>query len=639
MAKRMLKSLITSFTSDGDFLAVLSPNGVVKIWSTNDGSLLAEWKQPDGEPVVSYSCLACSFVGKKRRKERGTLLLALGTSNGDILAVDVLTGEMKWKSTGRHPGGLAGLAFAKKGRSLHVVGTNGMASEMKSEMGEVIREFKASEKPISSSAFLCEEKIFALASSEVRILSLENGEEVLKFSDDVGLLQYVSASDGAKTIITVGYGEKHLQVWRCDINSKTVNKGPALSMQHSPIAIDCKNSPNGEDGTVILAVAESGVAYSWNLKTVSQGEKTNPTKITVKLKKADADQQNSVNVKKSRTSIIAARLNDLEADGQVTAVIGYGSIDTPQFSFVDISNPGENMVISAGDTSETVQENGVPAAKGLHDLESEAATASAQNEKRSKKRAASDPDLETTRDVVDGHIEDMDGVLLDDDQNEPTMGEKLENLNLHDNNESKDQETPESSQAKPPSADSVNILLKQALHADDRALLLECLYNQDKKVIANSISLLKPSDVLNLFHSLVSIIQSRGAVLACALPWLKSLLLQHASGIMSQESSLSALNTLYQLIESRVSTFQSAVQISSCLDFHFSGVVDEGVEENNDVIPLVYEDKDSSDEEGEEELEDAMETDQENEEENEDNIDNDIANGISDFEGIEAMSD
>lgn len=34
---------------------------------------------------------------------------------------------------------------------------------------------------------------------------------------------------------------------------------------------------------------------------------------------------------------------------------------------------------------------------GLHDLESEAATASAQNKKRSKKRAASDPDLETTR--------------------------------------------------------------------------------------------------------------------------------------------------------------------------------------------------------------------------------------------------
>lgn len=637
MARQKLKSLVTSFTSDGDFLAVLSPNGVVKIWSTNDGSLLTEWKQPDGKSIVSYSCLACSFIGKKRRKERGNLLLALGTNDGDILAVDVLTGETKWKSTGRHPGGLAGLAFANKGRNLHVVGTNGMASEMKSETGEVIGEFKASKKPISSFAFLCEEKIFALASSEVQFLSLENGEEVLKFSDDVGPVQYISVSDGAKTIITAGYGEKHLQVWKCDISSKTVNKGPALSMRHSPIAIECKNSPNGEDAAVILAVAESGVAYSWNLKAVSEDEEMNPTKITVKLKKADADQQNLVNVKKSRTSIIAARLNDLEADGQVTAVIGYGSVDNPQFSFVDISNTGENIMISAGDTSETVQENGVPAAKGLHDLESEAATASAQNKKRSKKRAASDPDLETTR---TGHGEDMDGVLVDDDQNEPTMGEKLENLNLHNNNESKGPEIPESSPAKPPSADSVNVLLKQALHADDRALLLECLYNQDKKVIANSISLLKPSDVLKLFHSLVSIIQSRGAVLACALPWLKSLLLQHASGIMSQESSLSALNTLYQLIESRVSTFQSAVQISSCLDFHFSGVVDDGVEENNGVIPLVYEDKDSSDEEGEEESEDAMEMDQENEEEeNEDDQDDDIADGISYLEGIKAMSD
>ena len=39
----------------------------------------------------------------------------------------------------------------------------------------------------------------------------------------------------------------------------------------------------------------------------------------------------------------------------------------------------------------------------------------------------------------------------------------------------------------------------------------------------------------------------RGAVLVSALPWLRSLLLQHASGIMSQESSLIALNSLYQV--------------------------------------------------------------------------------------------
>lgn len=88
--------------------------------------------------------------------------------------------------------------------------------------------------------------------------------------------------------------------------------------------------------------------------------------------------------------------------------------------------------------------------------------------------------------LVTGHGEDMDGVLVDDDLNEPTMGEKLANLNLLDNDKSKSHEIQESVPAKPPSADSVNVLLKQALHADDRALLLECLYNQDKKVVFNS---------------------------------------------------------------------------------------------------------------------------------------------------------
>ncbi|XVF74701.1 hypothetical protein PTKIN_Ptkin13bG0132500 [Pterospermum kingtungense] len=176
----------------------------------------------------------------------------------------------------------------------------------------------------------------------------------------------------------------------------------------------------------------------------------------------------------------------------------------------------------------------------------------------------------------EGHGESTDGVLVDDHLHEPTMGDRLSSLNLVENGKDETHEKQErhesSPLAKPPVADSVNVLLKQALHADDRALLLDCLYTQDEKVIANSVSQLNTSDILKLLQSLVSIIKSRGAVLACALPWIKSLLCQHASGIVSQESFRLALNPLYQLIESRVSTSKSALQISSCLDFLFAGV-------------------------------------------------------------------
>jgi U3 small nucleolar RNA-associated protein 5 len=74
--------------------------------------------------------------------------------------------------------------------------------------------------------------------------------------------------------------------------------------------------------------------------------------------------------------------------------------------------------------------------------------------------------------------------VLDDDPSEPTMGEKLASLNLLDENKSTSEKEQESLVSlKPPSADSVHVLLKQALNADDRALLLDCLYTQDEKVI------------------------------------------------------------------------------------------------------------------------------------------------------------
>ncbi|KAH1253446.1 Endoglucanase 11 [Glycine max] len=88
-----------------------------------------------------------------------------------------------------------------------------------------------------------------------------------------------------------------------------------------------------------------------------------------------------------------------------------------------------------------------------------------------------------TLDFKDQH-EATEGVLLDDDLNEPTMGEKLASLSVLDGNKSRSDIEQESFvPAKPPSADSVHVLLKQALNADDRTLLLDCLFTQNEKVL------------------------------------------------------------------------------------------------------------------------------------------------------------
>jgi U3 small nucleolar RNA-associated protein 5 len=71
---------------------------------------------------------------------------------------------------------------------------------------------------------------------------------------------------------------------------------------------------------------------------------------------------------------------------------------------------------------------------------------------------------------------------------EPTMAEKLASFDLAIEEKEKEKEKGErdgrvtTSFVNLPSADSVHVLIRQALHADDQSLLLDCIYTRDEKV-------------------------------------------------------------------------------------------------------------------------------------------------------------
>nr|XP_043636159.1 WD repeat-containing protein 43 [Erigeron canadensis] len=604
---------ISCFSSKGEIFAAILPDNTLKVWNTNNGNLLAEWKHSDEDSDVQFSCIACSFVGtKKRRKENGTCLVALGTDSGEVFTINATNGELMWKSSGDHHGRIVALSFANQGPKVCVISTDGTTCELNSGTGELLKETKFSKKYISTSVYIFDDKILAAASSKIRVLSLEDGNELLKFSTDSGPVQLMCMLDNSNAIITSGHGDNNLQVWKNKSDTGKVSSGPVLSMRHHPLAIECKNGPSGDD-LVVLSVSESGIVYIWNLKTSTKGN-VDPTKIKVEASKSKTDINDGGKTKKHHNSILAAKIYSISGDDQATALIVYGLLNSPQFALVDVICSGEDIIVNA---SADIQENIVNNGKDQKDV-------------RSKKRAASDADFETAGVNLDiDHADPMDGVQIDDDIGAPTMGEKLASLNIINNEDGSDKKA-EMSTAKPPSADSVHVLLKQALHAEDRALLLDCLSRQNEKVITNSVALLNPSDVFKLLESLISVIQSRGSVVAFALPWLRSLLLLHASSIMSQESSLIALNSLYQLIESRVSTFNSTLQLSSCLDLLYTKTID-GVDEEEPLEPIIYEDE-SDDDESEEDG-DAMDTDEEDNEELE------AVSNVSDLEGSDGMID
>ncbi|KAJ8452786.1 hypothetical protein Cgig2_014549 [Carnegiea gigantea] len=316
---------------------------------------------------------------------------------------------------------------------------------------------------------------------------------------------------------------------------------------------------------------------------------------------------------------------------------------------------------------------------GSSHLALEASVEKHSKKKSRKKRGAPEPDASITENMAYARckltiaalhtVDGEDAYETEVEGNEPTMADKLASLDavVIDNADVDERQDP--SQTAPPSADPVHILLKQALHADDRALLLDSLYNRDDKVIANSVIQLNPIDVFKLLDSLISIIQSRHHLQAsadhespmisskfvsviCRLSILsilnllyavllqgcssgvctsmaKKLLVLHSSRIMSQESSLITLSSLYQLIESRLGTLSPALQLASSVDFLYSGVEDDGLDEYESAPPVIYEDNAESEEV--ESGDDVMDTDEDDNELEE-------LSGISDVDALEGLA-
>ncbi|VAH77918.1 unnamed protein product [Triticum turgidum subsp. durum] len=575
-----------AFSSDGELFAAVSNRRIqVLVWSTRGGQKKAGWTDPIAAQDDSYSCIACSSVQKKHKKDGDLIVVAVGTANGVVLALDS-TGVI-WKSA-CHTGKVISLHFSKQGRVLITASRDGVICELDTWTGKSKNTLKASKKSINSLTLSHDEKFMVVSGKTTKLYSMKDKKEILKIHSDDGPIQLMSVSDEAHALVSYTDNNKEVKVWSCDHQNCTVISTVSLAMHTQPKTVECKRSTSYEAGGIVLAVSKKGVAYVWDLQTLSQ-DQVLPTKISVK-KSLD---------KKGRVSIILARLCDAEEDNIIKVHVVFGSLDCLQFKIVVLGENCEGINLVAESDALASEEQDAKVNNKMDDEQDRQENTNLTRQGRPNKRTASVLDSITDT-VKEGNPE----YNLD----EPTMEQKLESLNLLNKSEFLEEQ---SASLAPPSADSVYILLKQALRADDHAELLKCMYNRDEKVIVKSVSLLTPGDALKLLKFFVSSIQSRGAKLVCLLPWLQTLLSRHMSSIVSQESSLLLLNSLYQLIDARTSTFKSALQLSTTLDYRFSEIADEETDEEEAAAPIIYEDKDTEDEESDI---DAMETDGESEE-------------------------
>ena len=191
----------------------------------------------------------------------------------------------------------------------------------------------------------------------------------------------------------------------------------------------------------------------------------------------------------------------------------------------------------------------------------------------------------------------------------------------------------------PPKADSLAVLLSQALLAEDRALIERCLSVSDPTVVDNTVSRLAPHAATRLLGAALDRMRTKPARGEQLARWMRTVMLHHAGYIASSTKAQAQIVELQRTVESHVAMQRPLLSLLGRLDLllHRRGggagdgdgdgdgdgggpvsTYDEG-DEDVDVVEDALDDGDDS--------EDEWETDEEGdpeEEEDDDDEDSDL---------------
>ncbi|KAF3322743.1 WD repeat-containing protein 43 [Carex littledalei] len=167
MASPNNRDLLTSFSPSSDFFAISSGDGRIKIWDTLKGHLQTEFvditasdesgllsENKRGHLSLDYTCMKWVQLESKKKRKVGASLLVLGTGSGDVLALDVSAGQLKWKVSDCHPGGVTAIAYSANGSFVYTAGADGMVCKIKAPTGMILGTFSVSSKAVSSLCFV-----------------------------------------------------------------------------------------------------------------------------------------------------------------------------------------------------------------------------------------------------------------------------------------------------------------------------------------------------------------------------------------------------------------------------------------------------------------------------------------------------
>lgn len=509
--------------------------------------------------------------------------LVLGTQAGDIRCYDSARAELQWSTAGAVDGAVASLSCSAESPTLLVVGQTGAAALLNLSSGRISKRFSVSKNPVTVARLLTD-SLAVVAGSGVHLYDVTAFTRVHKFTGHANPAAAICATPSGHYICTAAEGERHVAVWDATASKSGKRKHKAAATQLSlpepvlQIAVGCpgnfsKGSLNGHFH--VVAVTQGGAVWLFECTSSSAGQ----------MKSRHWGQSSA-----SSGQVLAAEVEGADLSG-VNLVVATGSTAKPSFERIRLDKTNK----AGGITEFTVGEVQVAGLVGQQAaIQPGEKNSGAQGLKeRPAPVAVVDPGAgaKLANKAVGGKRsaeQDLDLDLIEAEQQEagaaadggisaavegPTFAERLAALQLQENGaqqaaQQAKQDTPAAGAPPvgPLKADSLSVLLSQALQSSDRVLLERCLTVRNEEVIRKTVIRLSSSDAALFLKAAVQRLQSapnRGEQLSS---WIRAVLISHAGSLVAMQGMQHTLAYLYQLIESRLASYQSLLALAGRLD-------------------------------------------------------------------------
>jgi len=602
----------SAFTHNGDFFALVSVDGRLRIWDTISGKLLQEFS---ANSTVESSCTCLCWTREKRkgktskepirkkRKKKDNIdtdgfnypSIVLGTNNGTLLSYEPNDGEGRKSFGTDHTKSINSVAYHNERDKLYTCSKDKYVGEWCFETETLEKKWKADKLSVEMICISPSGKSLLTAGQCIKLWDLDTKELLQKFnghSSPVSILQFTMFRSSFKKDSDQGYyfisgarEERVINVWNVNFDTPVKSSIASYMLSDVPLLVDSLVIPDAEKPLKLCAACKNGNIHVF--ENIMNGKTKRPIESSIIINMAQKEGM------KSR-SLPAKFFNiSLYQDSSVKIKVAFGNSVKPNFELLEFSElKSSNKIVR--DLS-----SGLVTAKATETVDKpiEGAKLNKISQVLGSSSFVPIPSKRTvdTKIVIDVNGNEEDRQKTDTNEDIISMEERLSGGRAGDVPKKDYQKLSKST----PNAASFSQMLIQALHSNDENLLCELLFkSHNEPVLKNTLKRVPNHLVLQLLNIIVDKLKVNPSRSKSLIVWLKVIMGVHLVYLMMNPDFVNSLSSLYQFLKAQQEIQPKLLNIQGKVDLllaHSSSVKSDSSDDDINTPAVVFND-DSDDE-------------------------------------------